>query len=98
MPGSRTEEYAGRMKGTNHNPSITVDLSADGAAGSVEVQIVGDSGFADAFVANALHARFEWPGREIEVDVDLLYNRARCFDPQPGRWIDHDPAEKRPSA
>lgn len=29
--------------------------------------------------------RFAWTGRESEVDVDLQYNRARCFDATVGR-------------
>jgi RHS repeat-associated protein len=35
--------------------------------------------------------RYAWTGREIEVEIELQYNRARYFDAKTGRWISQDP-------
>jgi hypothetical protein len=32
--------------------------------------------------------RFGWNGRHGDPEVSLQYNRARCFDPTRGRWLD----------
>ena len=34
---------------------------------------------------------YVYTGRELDVETDLRYNRARCYDPTPGRWIDGSP-------
>jgi len=31
--------------------------------------------------------RYKWTDRELDVDLDLQYNRARFYDPTPGVWI-----------
>ncbi|MFO0906712.1 MAG: hypothetical protein U0939_27150 [Pirellulales bacterium] len=62
------------------------DVVAYDADGSV--RSVADNGVADSFVSDELHPRYHWSGRDHDVDPDLQHNRARCFDPQPGRWIE----------
>ena len=35
--------------------------------------------------------RYAWTGREMDVETDLQYNRARYYDSTTGRWISQDP-------
>jgi RHS repeat-associated protein len=35
--------------------------------------------------------RYAWTGREIDVEIELQYNRARYYDANTGRWITTDP-------
>jgi RHS repeat-associated protein len=39
------------------------------------------------------HYRFT--GRELDSVTGLQYNRARCFDPSPGRWLTEEPLRHR---
>jgi RHS repeat-associated protein len=34
---------------------------------------------------------YAWTGREFDAEIALQYNRTRCYDPTPGRWITADP-------
>lgn len=38
--------------------------------------------------ADDFRQSFEWTGREIDPETALQYNRARCFDPTPGSFIE----------
>ncbi len=40
---------------------------------------------------------FAWPGRELDTEVGLEYNRARCFDPATDRWLTEDSLAHDPS-
>jgi RHS repeat-associated protein len=42
----------------------------------------------DAAVAD----RYQYTAREYDAAAGLQYNRARCYDPTPGRWLALDPA------
>ncbi len=46
--------------------------------------VIAESGSGDA-------SRYQWTGREIDVETGLQYNRARYFDPALGRWLSQDP-------
>ncbi len=35
--------------------------------------------------------RYQWTGRELPVETLLEHNRARCFDPSIGHWLNGDP-------
>jgi RHS repeat-associated protein len=35
--------------------------------------------------------RYEWTEHTLDVDEDMQYQRARCFDPSVGRWLSGDP-------
>jgi RHS repeat-associated protein len=35
--------------------------------------------------------RYAWTGRELDVETNLQYNRARYYDAATGRWISQDP-------
>src|SRR6516162_4896282 len=37
------------------------------------------------------HTRYTYTGRERDADTGLMYNRARSYDPQLGRFISEDP-------
>jgi RHS repeat-associated protein len=37
--------------------------------------------------------RYHFTGRVLESVTALQYNRARCFDPKPGRWLTEEPLE-----
>ncbi|MBX9681829.1 MAG: hypothetical protein K2X38_23975 [Gemmataceae bacterium] len=86
MPSYEVNERSGRLGGTSANTALPANLAVYDADGSIQIQLVGD----DAVAADTVHARYEWPGREHDADIDLQYNRACCFDPQPGRWIESD--------
>jgi RHS repeat-associated protein len=34
---------------------------------------------------------FVFTSRDHDVDRAMQYNRARCFDPSPGRWLSAEP-------
>jgi RHS repeat-associated protein len=35
--------------------------------------------------------RYTWTGREIDIEIELQYNRARYYDASVGRWMTEDP-------
>jgi RHS repeat-associated protein len=36
--------------------------------------------------------RYSFTARELDSVTALQYNRVRCFDPTPGRWLTEEPA------
>jgi len=40
---------------------------------------------------SSFRGRYAWTGRELDVESDLQYNRARYYDAVTGRWISQDP-------
>ena len=40
---------------------------------------------------SAYRGRYEFKPHESEVDPALIYNRARYYDPTPGRWLSKEP-------
>jgi RHS repeat-associated protein len=35
--------------------------------------------------------RYRFTAREFDAEEAMQYNRARCYDPSPGRWLSEDP-------
>ena len=54
----------------------------------MQVEFFDSNAVSESAFDGTLRARYEWPGREYDADVGLQYNRARCYDPQPGRLIE----------
>jgi hypothetical protein len=84
------------MSGSIFDESFELIRSADTLAssmvhfGSVHWsfnEATGDGSFR-FLVTNGLEAgRDLWNGRERDADSEMQYNRARCFDSTPGRWL-----------
>ncbi|MBX9661042.1 MAG: hypothetical protein K2X00_20990 [Nitrospiraceae bacterium] len=82
------------MRGYQVGRSVASDESGQvrtachDSAGGMQVEFFDSNAVSESAFDGTLRARYEWPGREYDADVGLQYNRARCYDPQPGRLIE----------
>jgi RHS repeat-associated protein len=86
MTGSNQGQY---WYLTDHLGSIRNVVDASGAV--VDSLVYDAFGNITSETDPTYRGMYAWTGREIEVEVDLQFNRARFYDPSIGRWISKDP-------
>lgn len=53
-------------------------------------ELINDSAFENVAATDSFTSGYVWNGREQEADIEMQYNRARCVDPNPGRFLYQD--------
>ena len=73
-------DYQGSIRNVINNSGTVLDGITYDAYGNITSE-----------TNSANRGRYSWTGRELDVETNLQYNRARYYDAGTGRWISQDP-------
>ena len=78
--------YMKRVSRVSYRTDLEWEFYPEAASGTPEPVVDND-----AFHGASRCDRYAFSQRTVNADSALQYSRARCCDPQPGRWLTEDP-------
>ncbi|MBX9680523.1 MAG: hypothetical protein K2X38_17335 [Gemmataceae bacterium] len=91
MSGNKSDELSERLRCVRPQSPPTGRFDCVRCVFDSEItEPISDGAFDDVAATDSFTSGYVWNDREQEADGEMLYHRARCFDPNPGSWLDQD--------